>query len=181
LLAVSAGPVFFVDSGMMTAVSVHVEERPTLQLAVALALSLGHANWSVRWPTEVIGAAGITSSSARLSLSYITAFDAFELSAGAGARGGIVHMAGLTDRSGPLASKLVAGELYAPWGGPVMLLSAAVLLGGLRIGLDLEVGYVTLAAQALLRDRMQAPTEGSIVVELRGVWAAGGLSLGWRF
>ncbi|HTU60915.1 MAG TPA: hypothetical protein VMF89_20825, partial [Polyangiales bacterium] len=95
-----------------------------------------------------------------------------ELAVHAGARGGVVYMAGdARDRM------LTAVELYAPWGGPILLLTAAGLVGSFRISLELEAGYVTLPAQALIRDAGRE----TVVAKLQGFWGSVGLGLGWLF
>jgi hypothetical protein len=128
----------------------------------------------------------ITTSSGRLTVGYVASIGALELSAGLGARGGVVYMAGDSNRD-----DVTAGELYAPWGGPLVLLSAAGLIGSFRVSIELEGGYVTLPAEALLDVRVR-PDEGvidllgsrlsgSVVASLSGFWGALGLGVGWLF
>lgn len=169
LLGVSFEPVLFSGgSGLLSQVSLHLEQRPTQHFALGLALSLAYGSWPVRWPTLDIGSAHITSSSGRLTIGYVGQVGVLELSAHAGARGGVVYMAGDTRER-----MLTAVELYAPWGGPILLLTAAGLAGSFRISLELEAGYVTLPAQALIRD--------AVVAKLQGFWGSLGLGLGWLF
>lgn len=172
MLSVSFEPVVFsLGSGVLPQVSLHLEQRPAPHFALGLALSLGHANWRVRWPTTDAGLAQISSSSGRLTFAYLAPLGALELSIAAGARGGVVYMAG--DGRGTGRSDLLADELYAPWGGPLLLLGAAGTIGALRVSIELEAGYVTLPAQALI--------EGTVVAELGGFWGSLGLGLGWLF
>ncbi|HET8940306.1 MAG TPA: hypothetical protein VFN67_42990 [Polyangiales bacterium] len=172
LLGVSFEPVVFsLGSGVLPQVSLHLEQRPNPHFALGLALSLGHANWRVRWPAVDAGLAQISSSSGRLTFAYLAPLGALELSVAAGARGGVVYMAG--DGRGTFRSDLLADELYAPWGGPLLLLGAAGTIGSFRVGVELEAGYVTLPAQALI--------DGTVVAELGGFWGALGLGLGWLF
>jgi len=169
LLGVSFEPVLFSGgSGLLSQLSLHLEQRPTQHFALGLALSLAYGSWRVRWPTLDIGSANITSSSGRLTIGYLGQAGMMELSAHAGARGGVVYMAGDT-----LDRMLTAVELYAPWGGPILLLTAAGLAGSFRISLELEAGYVTLPAQALIK--------GAVVAKLQGFWGSLGLGLGWLF
>jgi hypothetical protein len=175
LLSLSFEPVVFSGgSGLLPQLSLHLEQRPTTHFALGLALSLGYGDWRVRWSTLDIGSAQITSSSGRLTFGYIAQVGMLELSAHAGARGGVVYMAGRTG-SQPLPDNKTATalELYAPWGGPLLLLTAAGLAGSLRVSAELEAGYVTLPAQALI--------SGSVVAQLQGFWGALGLGIGWLF
>lgn len=172
MLGVSFEPmVFSRGSGLLPQLSVHLQQRPDPHFALGLAFSLGHGDWPVRWPMIDAGRALITSSSGRLTFAYLAPLGALELSIAAGARGGVVYMAG--DAKGTNRVELLADQLYAPWGGPLLLLGAAATVGALRVGVELEAGYVTLPAQALI--------EGSVVAELGGVWGSLGLSLGWLF
>jgi hypothetical protein len=155
---------------LLPQLSLHLEQRPSPHLALELALSLGHASWDVDWPAPHAATAGITASSGRLSFGYVASLPPLELSARAGARGGVIHMAGDTDRI-----DLLAGELYAPWGGPVLLLTAALTFGSLRAQLELEAGYVTLPAEALIKNT------NIVVAEVSGLWGALGLGLSWIF
>ena len=178
-LGVSFEPMLFSGgSGLLSQLSLHLEQQPTRHLALGLALSLGYGNWRVRWPEVEIGAANLTSSSGRLTIGYVGQAGMMELSVHAGARGGVVYMAGDTrDRAAPPAGAtlpmLTAVELYAPWGGPLLLLTAAGLAGSFRISVELEAGYVTLPAQALIRN--------AVVAKLQGFWGSLGLGLGWLF
>jgi len=170
LFALSFEPVLFSGgSGLLPQLSLHLGQRPTPHFALGLALSIGYGNWRVRWPTLDVGAAQITSSSGRLTVGYVGQVGMMELGAHAGARGGVVYMAG--DATG--SDHLTAVELYAPWGGPLLQLTAAALAGSFRVSVELEAGYVTLPAQALI--------EGSVVAQLQGFWGALGLGLGWMF
>lgn len=173
ILGVSVEPMFFTQgSRLLPQLSLHLEQRPSAHLALELALSLGHASWNVHWPTQNAGAANVTSSSGRLSFGYVANLSPtpLELSVRAGARGGVVFMAGATARN-----DLLAEELYAPWAGPVLLLTAATHFGPVRLLLELEAGYVTLPAQALIKGT------DIIVAEISGFWGSAGLGLGWIF
>jgi hypothetical protein len=172
MLGVSFEPVVFsLGSGVLPQVSFHLEQRPDPHFALGLALSLGHADWRVRWPTIDAGLAQISSSSGRLTFAYLAPLGALELSLAAGARGGVVYMAGNAKGTGRI--DLLAEEMYAPWGGPLLLLGAAGTIGAFRVSVELEAGYVTLPAQALI--------EGTVVAQVGGVWGALGLGLGWLF
>lgn len=171
IVSVSAEALFFAEHGdALPQLSLHLEQRPSAHLALELALSLGHASWNVNWPSERAASAAVTASSGRLSFGYVASMAPLELSVRAGARGGVVHMAG---NSGRL--DLLAGELYAPWGGPVLLLTAALTFGSLRAQLELEGGYVTLPSQATIKDT------NIVVAEVAGLWLGLGLGLGWAF
>lgn len=167
LIAASAEPVGFSGGGVMPQLSLHAELRPIRALALGLSFSVAHGEWDVRGPIA-LGVAQLTSSTGRLSLSYVAPLGPLELLFGGGARVGLVHMAGRTNRL-----DLLAQELYAPWGGPVLQLSAALRQSHLRLGLELEGGYVTLPVQAMLA--------GAVAAELRGVFGSVGLRLGWLF
>lgn len=172
MVGVSFEPmVFSLGSGVLPQVSLHLEQRPDPHFALGLALSLGHASWRVRWPTIDAGLAQISSSSGRLTFAYLAPLGALELSIAAGARGGVVYMAG--DGRGTSRSDLLADELYAPWGGPLLLLGAAGRIDAFRVSVELEAGYVTLPAQALI--------DGTVVAQLGGFWGSLGLGLGWLF
>lgn len=174
LLAASVEPVLFVESGgLMPQLTLRVEQRPSAHLALGLALSLGHAQWNVRWPMQVFGAALITNSSARLSLAYVAQLRSMELSVGGGARGGVVYLAGSSERA-----NITALDLYSPWGGPAVFGSAAVLVGSFRFAVELEAGIVTLPVEATIADERDFEV---VVAELSGVWASGGLQVGWLF
>ena len=169
LFGLSFEPVLFSGgSGLLPQLSVHLAQRPTEHFALGLALSIGYGNWRVRWPTD-IGSAQITSTSGRLTVGYVGQIGMMELSVHTGARGGVVYMAGDAEGS-PL---LTAVELYAPWGGPLVQLTAAGLAGSFRISVELEAGYVTLPAQALIED--------AVVAKLQGIWGSLGLGIGWLF
>jgi hypothetical protein len=182
LLGVSFEPVLFSGgSGLLPQLSLHLEQRPSAHFVMSLAVSIGRGSWDVYWASAVAGEARITTSSGRLAFGYVTAFDWFELAITAGARGGVVYMAGDTERTGRY--DLLADELYAPWGGPLALLTAAALIGPLRVALELEGGYVTLPAEAVIRPAGPciAACTGTVVAELSGFWGAAGLGLGWLF
>jgi hypothetical protein len=142
-----------------------------------LAVSLGYGNWRVRWPTFDIGSAQITSSSGRLTFGYIGQVGMMELSMHAGARGGVVYMAGDTQVRG-----LTAVDMYAPWGGPLLLLTAAGLAGSFRISVELEAGYVTLPAEARIQViAVDQTVQSSVVAQIQGFWGALGLGVGLLF
>lgn len=166
LFGVSFEPMLFTGgTGLLPQLSLHLEQRPTSHLVLGLALSVGYADWRVRWPIQEVGSAQITATSGRLIVGYVGQVGALELAAHAGARGGVVYMAGRAETS------LVTGiELYAPWGGPLLQLSAAALAGPLRISVALEAGYVTLPVQALIND--------TVVAKLEGFWGGLGLGIG---
>jgi hypothetical protein len=169
LLGVSAEAMLFSGgSGLLPQLSLHLEQRPSSHVVLGLGLSLGHANWDVNWPFPNAGTALLTTSTGRLTFGYIAQLSALELSIAAGARGGVVYMAGDTARL-----ELLAVEMYAPWGGPLALLAAAGVVGPFRVTLEIEAGYVTLPAEALIA--------GTVVAELRGVWGSVGLGVGWLF
>lgn len=169
LISLSFEPVVFSGgSGPLPQLSLHLGQRPSEHFALGLALSLGHATWPVRWPSLDVGSALITTTTGRLTFGYIGQVGFMELSVGAGARGGVVYMAGETQ-----SLELIAGELYAPWGGPLLLLTAAALVGSLRVSVELEAGYVTLPAEGLIG--------GTVVAALQGFWGALGLGIGWLF
>ena len=171
ILGVSVEPMFFTQgSRLLPQLSLHLEQRPSAHVALELSLSLGHASWNVHWPTQNAAAANVTASSGRLSFGYVASLAPVELSVRAGARGGVVFMAGSTNRL-----DLLAEELYAPWGGPVLLLTAATSFGPVRALLELEAGYVTLPAEALIKNT------NIVVAELSGFWGSLGLGLGWIF
>ena len=173
-LGVSFEPVVFSEGrGLLPQLSLHLEQRPTAHLWLGLALSLGYGHWRVRWPTLDIGSAQITSSSGRVTFGYLSQVGMMELALGAGARGGVVYMAGQADNLPNDDFRFTPLEIYAPWGGPLVLLAASGLVGAFRISVELEAGYVTLPAQALI--------EGSIVAQLQGFWGALGLGVGWLF
>ena len=165
----SAEPVWFSSAtGLMPQLSLQAELRPIAALAIGVAFSVATGEWDIRWPAA-LGAAQLTSTSARLSLAYVAALGPLELLAGGGARMGIVHMAGKTGRL-----DLLSQELYLPWGGVVAQLSAAVRVDALRLGLELEAGYVTLPMEATLDN-------GPVLVKLAGLFGSLGLRLGWVF
>jgi len=169
LLGVGAEPMLFTSGGgALPQLSAHAELRPRQAIAVGLAFSLAHGEWEVRWPSSPIGMAQLTSTSGRATLAYVQHAGPLELLLGGGGRLGIVHLAGKTNRFG-----VVALEMYAPWGGPVLQLSAAVRLPHLRVGLELEAGYVTLPVETEIK--------GSVVAQLRGVFGSAGMRLGWLF
>lgn len=156
------------DAGLLPQLSLQAELRPIHALALGVTFGVAHGEWDAHWPFGAAGSAQLTSTSGRLTLDYVTELGPLELLMGGGARVGLVHMAGKTN-----LANLVAVELYAPWGGPLLQLSAAVPFAGLRVGLELEAGYVTLPVEALI---------GELVVsQLRGLWGAAGLRLGWLF
>jgi hypothetical protein len=170
LLGVSFEPVVFSGgSGLLPQLSLHLEQRPSAHFVLGMALSLGYGDWRVL----DIGSAQITSSSGRLTFGYIAQVGMLELSAHAGARGGVVYMAGRADSAVWNDQPLTALEMYAPWGGPLVLLAAAGLAGSFRISAELEAGYVTLPAQALI--------SSAVVAQLQGFWGALGLGVGWLF
>lgn len=169
LVGASAEPILFSSGGgLMPQLSLHTEMRPGGALAVGLSFGVAHGEWDLASAGIATASAQLTASSGRLSLAYVTPLGPLELLFGAGARLGLVHMAGRTNRL-----NLVAVELYAPWGGPILQLSAAWDLGHLRLGLELEAGYVSLPVQALIGD--------NVVAELGGAFGSLGLRLGWLF
>jgi hypothetical protein len=183
LLGLSFEPVLFSGgSGLLPQLSLHLQQRPNEHFVLSLALSLGYAHWRVRWPTLDVGAAAITTSSGRLTFGYVEQVGMLELSVGAGARGGVVHMAGWSN-----SSILFADQIYAPWGGPLVQLVAAGLAGPFRISVELEAGYVTLPAEGLIkldcspRTECAAPIKGAVVAQLQGFWGSLGLGIGLLF
>lgn len=171
LLGLSVEPLLFSGgSGLMGQGSVHVQQRPIQHLVLSLSLGIAHASWLVQAQgTPVL--AKLTSTSGRIGVGYLGDLGDVELWAAVGARFGLVHFAGES-----LQLRVQAAEFYAPWGGPNVQLAAAYHWQHLRIGLELEVGYVTLAVQALER-----ASTAQVVAQLSGVWGATSLFAAWLF
>lgn len=146
--------------------SLRLDERPLRYLALGLVLSVGHTEWGV--PT--IGAAPLTTTTGRAAISYVGRLGDFDVLIGACARFGIVHMAGRTS-----LSNYRGFEFFAPWGGPGLQLSAAYRAGAhARVFFELEGGYVTLPAQAVVQS-------GGVVAELGGLYGGAAVGFGWSF
>jgi len=168
LLGASAGALAFSQGGLMGQVSLHGEQRPSRHIALGLGVSVAHGSWNVLWGDAVGAIARLTSTSGKLGFSYVASTPRVELLAGAGVRFGLVHFAGESAQH-----SLRASEFYAPWGGPLLQLSAAVRWGGLRLGIDLELGYVTLRVEALIA--------GGPIAQIAGVWGHAGVLAAWVF
>lgn len=154
--------------------SLRIEQRSSSNFSFGLVLSLGRANWEVRWEDEPVAKAALTTTSARVNAMYVAPVGPFDLSAGLGLRVGVVHMAGQT-----LFDTLFANARFFPWAGPVVTLSATVRAGdNLRLFAELEGGYATLAAQATIRDLMNNYT---VIAEFGGVWGVLAIGAGWLF
>jgi hypothetical protein len=164
-LAVSFDALAFTrGSDFIPQLALRVDERPLRHLALGLSVSLGHNEWTV----QPVGAARLTTTSGRASLSYVDRLGDFDLLIGACARFGIVHMAGRTT-----LTNYRALELFAPWGGPGLQLSAAYRAGDhVRLLLELEGGYVTLPAQANVQ-------KGGVIAELGGLYGNAAIGVGW--
>jgi hypothetical protein len=146
--------------------SLRLDERPLRHLALGLLLGVGHNEWGV----QTIGAAPLTTTTGRVSFSYVGQLGEFDVLIGACARFGIVHMAGHTS-----LSNYRGFEFFAPWGGPGLQLSAAYRAGDhVRVLFELEGGYVTLPAQAVVQS-------GGVVAELGGLYGSAAVGLGWSF
>lgn len=165
----ASGDLLLFSGGLLPQLSLHAELRPLPALSVGVAFGVAHGSWDARWPSVSVGKAQLTSSSGRAGLAYVTGLGPVELQLGAGARLGLVHMAGWSSQIG-----VVAVELYAPWGGPVLQASASLHFLGFRAGVELEGGYVTLPVQALIN-------KAAVVAELRGLFGGVSLRLGWLF
>ncbi|MEY4581077.1 MAG: hypothetical protein RL701_5780 [Pseudomonadota bacterium] len=170
LAGVSFEGTAFARGGLGGQLSLHGEQRPSAHLALGLAVSVSHAEWAVR-VQNADASARLTSTSGRLSLAFVTTLGPLEWLIGGGARFGLVHIAGRAVQN--TRPGLVAVEFYAPWGGPALQLSAASHWDHLRIGLELELGYVTQPVEAV--------AEGETVAELAGLWGSAGLKLSWLF
>jgi hypothetical protein len=169
LLGASVEGVAFVRSGgLLGQLSVHGEQRPSEHLALSLSVGVARGAWTVRWSSAAEAIAHIQSTSVRLSLGYVSTIGAIDVLAAAAVRFGLVHMAGESRHY-----ELRAVELNAPWGGPAVHFAGAYRLDHLRLGLALEVGYVTLPVQALIGN--------SIVADFSGAWAQLGLTAAWLF
>jgi hypothetical protein len=169
LLGASLEGVAFVRSGgLLGQLSVDGEQRPAEHLALSLSVGVARGSWTVRWSSAAEAIAHIQSTSVRLSLGYVSKIGAIDVLAAAAVRFGLVHMAGESRHY-----ELRAVELYAPWGGPAVHFAGAYRLDHLRLGLALEVGYVTLPVQALIGN--------SIVADFSGAWAQLGLTAAWLF
>lgn len=146
--------------------SLRLDERPLRHLALGLQVALGHNEWVV----QSVGSVRLTTTSGRANLSYVAQLGDFDVLIGACARFGIVHMAGST-----ALSNYHAQALFAPWGGPGLQLSAAYRAGDhVRLLFELEGGYITLPAQAVVQ-------KGGVVAELGGLYGAAAIGMGWSF
>jgi hypothetical protein len=161
---------FSLGGGGLGQLSVHVINRPTPHVELGLVGSLATGSWPLpQFPTTVTARVGLTSTSGKLKLNYIAPLgDVVELGVGAGVRFGLVHIAGESN-----AAVLRAREFYAPWGGPTLQLSTCAHWEHLRVGLELEVGYVTLTAQGFVQN--------TDIVQIEGVWGSAGAFAGWLF
>lgn len=170
-LGVSFDPIMFTrGTDYVPQGSLRLEQHPSLHLVINVVLTLGHADWPVSYPSSMlIGRAALTTTSARAGLAYREELGSFDLTAGLGVRVGVVHMAGQT-----LFPELLGKTRYFPWAGPVLTLGGAVRAGEhVRLLLELEVGYATLAAQAVIRE--------SVIAEFGGLWGALALGAAWSF
>ena len=88
---------------------------------------------------------------------------------GPGARIGLLRMTGSSDDT-----RVHGEDFYAPYGGPTWLVRLEVSpVGMLRLGVDAELGYVTLPASATFGGRR--------VYAIDGLWGTTGLWLGVGF
>jgi hypothetical protein len=160
---------FSLGGGGLGQLSVHVINRPTPHLELGLVGSLATGSWPLpQFPTDT-ARVGLTSTSGKFKLNYIAPLgDVAELGVGAGVRFGLVHIAGESN-----AAVLRARQFYAPWGGPALQLSTCAHWEHLRLGLELEVGYVTLTARGFVQD--------TDIVQIEGVWGSAGAFAGWLF
>ncbi|HEY2733641.1 MAG TPA: hypothetical protein VGI70_06630, partial [Polyangiales bacterium] len=144
-------------------------QRPTSHFAFEIGLQIGHSQDRAHFLDQTIGSVRFTTTSALVAARYVATFETVDLSAGIGARVGLAHMAGRSDRD-----TITAKSFYAPYGGPLVLGSLAYhLTQHLRLVFDLEAGLVTQPARASLN--------GSSVFQLNGAWGAGSLGLAWLF
>ena len=112
---------------------------------------------------------GFTGSLAFTALLFLK-LPALMLLTGPGARVGVTRLAGQPrDRS-----ETKGRQFVAPYGGPIWLARADLILGrNVRLGIELEAGFTTLPAKAT--------ADGEQVFALQGVWISPGLSLGAAF
>lgn len=149
----------------------HLSQRPLPQLEFGLGVQYGHGELYAYRQGARIGEVPISTSTAIISLRYIGRVGDFELSAGAGGRIGVAHMAGRTGQSGVMSL-----QIYAPWGGPALLLGVAYRAGPqLRLFVSGEVGWITQTFKGGLR------TTDEIVLELKDAWAGFSVGFGWAF
>jgi hypothetical protein len=166
-LAVSIDAIAFTrGTDAIPQLSLRLDERPLRHLALGLQASLGHNEWVV----QSVGSVRLTTTGGRASVSYVGQLGDFDVVIGACARFGIVHMAGST-----ALSNYHAQALFAPWGGPGLQLSAAYRAGDhVRVLFELEGGYITLPAQAVVQ-------KGGVVAELGGLYGSAAVGVGWTF
>ena len=177
LIGASIEPqLFFVGGGVLGQLSLHAANRPMPHLELGVVGSLAIGRWSVPQISPAgSGLANLTSTSAKLKLSYIAQLGRFaELGVGAAVRFGLVHIAG-ESRDVALRSR----QFYAPWGGPALQLAACAHWEHLRVGVELEAGYVTLRAEALVYANEYM--RDIVIAEIAGPWASSGLFVGWLF
>lgn len=165
---------FSLGNGPLGQLSLHATHRPTRHVELSLVGSVARARWSVPQISPVGSAlARLTSSSAKLQLSYIADLaDAVELGLGGGVRLGLVHIAG-ESRDVVLRSR----QFYAPWGGPLLSVSVCAHWDHLRLGAQLEGGYVTLRAEAAVKQGARSIP----IAQVAGLWGSAGAFVGWLF
>lgn len=116
---------------------------------------------------------GFSGSLAFAALFYLKLHSLMLLS-GPGARVGVTRLAGQPSSHSDTKGK----EFAAPYGGPLWQARADLLLGrNVRLGVEVEAGYVTLPAKATIN----LPTDAKEVFGLEGPWISPGLSLGATF
>jgi hypothetical protein len=160
---------FSSTSRVVPGFDVHLTQRPIPELAIMVGVQFGHSHEDVHYLNENVGSVRFTTTSGLFGLRYTATLPDVDLSAGAGLRVGLVHMAGATDRT-----TVTSKEFYAPFGGPLVMCGLAYRIGShARINFDLEAGLVTQPAEARI-----GPT---VVMELSGAWGGAALGFGWTF
>jgi hypothetical protein len=143
--------------------------RPIPELGILVGVQLGHSHEDVHYQNEIVGTVRYTTTSGLFGLRYVATLADVDLSAGAGLRVGLVHMAGKTDHA-----TVTSKEFYAPFGGPLVTCGLAYRIGAhARINFELEAGLVTQPAEARIAQQ--------VVMELSGAWGGASLGFGWVF
>jgi hypothetical protein len=116
---------------------------------------------------------GFSGSLAFAALFYLK-LPSLMLLSGPGARVGVTRLAGQPNSHSDTKGKNFA----APYGGPLWQARADLLLGRqVRLGVEVEAGYITLPAKATI----SLPTDAKHVFGLEGFWISPALSLGATF
>lgn len=150
-------------AALMPALSLRLLQAATPWFGILLGADGSMVRVDARQDAALVGYIDVMTATGLAALQFGGAIGDFDLFGGAGARFGVVYMSSTVSEQSSLVSQKVPGALASV----SALTRAGYRLGDVRLGLELEIGWVTLPASAELPER--EGLERRTVFELKGL------------